>query len=357
MKAIKVNADYEMTLAGKKGPSSLINESLEFIALYLDERPLFSAKKYAPEFLEHVFSYTGNHPQIVNSGAFENWWGALENIPLEQRINSKEFTAALSDETQIISQTEDLKITGDKTYIAKAPLGMSGQDIVSFRKGEENKVHSLLSKTGNLIIEPLYEREWDFSHYVFPSGESICYENLVNSAFQYKGTLFSDLRAPVKQSLRFYSEIEEGEWRKFQNEFVKVSESLRKEGAHGGFSLDSFTYKKDGDRKIRAVCEVNYRKSMGLVTWLLSKKYSKENSWSLLILGKSKKKENSFQSIKKRISPVALDLDSGRGCLLLSPGNTRFEAFFLSAGSHTEGRELFLKLTQLLPDTEFTVEI
>ncbi|MFP5385077.1 MAG: hypothetical protein ACLGHN_03310 [Bacteriovoracia bacterium] len=357
MKAIRVNADYELTLAGKKGSSHLISESLEFIAFYLDERPLSTAKKYAPEFLEHVSFFSGHAPQIINTNHYENWWGPLENIALEQKINSKEFTAEFDNDCQVIRRIEDLKIVDEKVYLAKAALGMSGQDIVSFRKGDEDKLQSLLGRSGSLIIEPLYDRRRDFSHYVFPSGETICYENLVNSGFQYKGTLFTNLHAPVKEGLRFYSEVPEDEWKNFEDHVLRVTQSVRREGAGGGFSLDSFSYQEEGKQKIRSVSEINYRKTMGLVTWLLSQKFCKGNSWSLLILGKTRSKGSSFEALKNSIEPVAFNPNSGKGCLLLSPGDTRFEAFFLSANSHEEGKDLFQKLKQLLPDTQFTIEI
>jgi hypothetical protein len=58
MKPIKVNADYEITLFENKSPPKVINHSLEFLALYLENRPLVTDKFYSKNFIEHVTQIT-----------------------------------------------------------------------------------------------------------------------------------------------------------------------------------------------------------------------------------------------------------------------------------------------------------
>ena len=101
MKSIKVNADYESVLFHNK-PLPVINESLEFLALYLSDKPLLSQKKYADHFLDHVESFTGIRPSIVKDQSFENWWGDLRNIELEKKLNSKEMSAEFYSDNLVV---------------------------------------------------------------------------------------------------------------------------------------------------------------------------------------------------------------------------------------------------------------
>ena len=347
MKPIKVNADYEIALFERRASPEIINHSLEFLALYLEELPLCSSKEYKQEFLEHVESLTGRKPEIVKSKEWINWWGNLSNISLEQKLNSKEFTAGLTHDSHIITALEELKIEDEKKYLAKNPFGMSGQNLIVFKKGEESKLESLLQKTKKLVIEPYLERVADFAHYVLPDGGMIGYENIVDQNFQYKGTIFNDLSYPSTDKLSFFGDISAEEWDKFHLELNLIVKEVMKSGVKGGYSIDSFTYKTKDGIKIRTACEINYRKTMGLMAWLLSKKYS-QKKWSLFILGKSLKKENAFSYVQNLVRNVP-------GCLHLSPGDTRFEMFLLSADTREEGLRLMKTLKELLPDCQFSI--
>lgn len=347
MRPIKVNADYEIALFEKRASPEIINHSLEFLALYLENLPLCSSKEYKQDYLEHVAGITGRKPEIVKSKDWINWWGSLENIPLEQKLNSKEFTANLSHESHIIKATDELDIEDEKTYLAKNPFGMSGQNLIVFKKGEESKLQALLQKTKKLVIEPYLERIADFAHYVLPDGELICYENIVDQNFQYKGTIFNNLSHPSTEELSFFEDSSAGEWARFQDELKLIVNEVLKSGVKGGYSVDSFTYRTKDGIKIKTACEINYRKTMGLMAWLLSKKYS-QKKWSLFILGKALKKENAFSYVQSLVKEVP-------GCLHLSPGDTRFEMFLLTADTREEGLRSARALKELLPDCQFSI--
>ena len=89
---------------------------------------------------------------------------------------------------------------------------------------------------------------------------------------------------------------------------------------------------------------------MGLVAWLLSTKYANDNQSSMLVLGHSLKASASFEFIEERIKNL-------QGCLHLSPGDTRFEIFFIAASDLEKVKEKFQELKKLLPDGQFSVEI
>lgn len=345
---LKVNADYEIQLFENKTGPEVINQSLEFLPFYLIQNEVWTTKKYDENFLNHVERISGFRPHFSRGKHFENWWGSLSNIELEKKINSKEFALKYSLNSQLITSIDQLQIDEGKKYLAKNPFGMSGQNFVVFEKGQEENLISLIGKTKKLVIEPLYDRHRDFSHYLLPDGKLICYENIVDKFFQYKGTIFRNLNFPDISHLSFYKDLKKEEWDKFLSQLNLIVADLRKEGILSGFSVDSFTYLDQGNTRIRSVSEVNYRKTMGLMAWLLASKYASGSSWAMLILGKSLKMKNAFEYIQDQIK--YLD-----GIIQLSPGDTRFEMFLLFANSNQEGEEKYKCLKNLLPDCQFPI--
>jgi hypothetical protein len=227
---------------------------------------------------------------------------------------------------------------------------MSGRDIVLFQMGEEEVAKELLKRSGKIVVEPFLDRIHDFSQYVFPDGKIITYENIVDAHYQYKGTYFPDLNHPYPENLSFFSDITTENWLEFKKDLKRFMELLDSEGAISGYSLDSFVYREGGQHKIRSVCEINYRKTMGLIAWLLSKKYASSQKSSMLVLAKKMVRENIFQSTLARSRQV-------ENCLYLSPGDTRFEIFFISGSSSLDVKEKLNKLILLLPECQFPIKI
>lgn len=355
MKSIKVNADYEAVLFGKKESLPAINQALEFLALYVDERPLWTQKKYSTEFLAHVESFTGNRPVIKKEGAFDNWWGELRHIELEQRLNSKEMSTRLNiekgwaEDTHIINEASELEILKeDGKYLGKNPYGMSGQNFLLVSRTHPPQSYPM-------IVEPLLDRVYDFSHYIFPNGQKICYQNIVDKRYQYRGTIFRNYTMPLVETLKFYSEIDSSEWGKFNEALKEIIALYQTPELQTGFSVDSFVYKEKGQLKIRFLSEVNYRRTMGEVAFRLSLKFGGVRRWSMFLL--TKKSALDFHSLKEKIKPLEWTPEYSCGVILLSPEDVRFEMYFLSATDEAEGKQLFEELKKLLPDTELTVDI
>jgi hypothetical protein len=340
MKPIKVNADYETVLFEKREAPKVINQSLEFLSFFLETRPVLTTKTYSKEYLDFVQEISGARPTLVSEGEFENWWGSLEDRTLEEKLNSKITSAKLIQEkgwcpkTQVISQLGELKFVPGFTYLAKNPHGMSGQSFFKFQHPQE--VEPFLKDTQTLVIEPFLNRRWDFSHYVF-EDEVIAYENLVDEKFRYKGSLFRNHRRPGLGSLRFYQEVPEKERGLFQERLKVIQEYYASLGAKKNYSIDSFVYEDNG-LKIRALSEVNYRRTMGRVAYELSSRYAKNSPWTLFFLSKPSQKKGAWKK------------ESGRGILKLSPGDTRFDMFLLAAENEEEGQ-------MLLADGKFPIKI
>lgn len=349
MNSIKVNADYESVLFTGK-PNSKINEALEFLAFFIDERPVFTHKKYSSAYLEHVSQITGRVPKTVNHGDYGNWWGALKNLELEKKLNSKLTSAELNfvhhwDESIILYEESELsKINWNRDYLLKDPNGMSGRGLSRVSIRDEVKIESY-----PVIIEPLDDRKYDFSHYIFPDGRIIAYQNLVDQRFQYRGTLFQNYRNPRIEELSFFSEVKGNEWSKFNESLSIITDYYQKKSNGVSFSIDSYVYKEKKDFKIRALSEVNMRRTMGSVAFELALRIAHDRLWCMFLLGKLKRKM-SFNELKTSI-------DNKEGIYLLSPEDSRFQIFFLCAKNDDEGKELFNQLQLSLPDCQFSIEI
>lgn len=346
MSSIKVNGDYESVLFFNK-PLPVVNEALEFLAMYLVQKPIISNKNYSKEFLDHVESFTGFRPVIQKEGNSENWWGLLKDIQLEKKLNSKEMSAEFNNDSFILTSINDLPKL-NRTYLAKNPFGMSGQNFSLVEDGRLENLEVMLKK-GPVVLEPLFDRRFDFSHYVFPNGVSICYENIVDKKFQYRGTIFKDYTRPTIENLSFYKSVN---WDHFKSDYQKIL-SLYKTDLPCGYSIDSFVYEDNG-LKVRSLSEVNYRRTMGQTAFELSIKFGGIRKWAAFVLTKSR---NNFLDTKKKILPLEWEADTSRGAILLSPGDTRYDMFFLSAIDENEGKILLNEMRELLPDCEFAIEV
>lgn len=346
MSAIKVNGDYESVLFFNK-PLPVVNEALEFLAMYLTQRPIITSKKYSKEFLDHVESFTGHIPVLQKEGKSENWWGALKNVEVEKKLNSKEMSAEFNSDSYILKSMSDLPKL-DRTYLAKNPYGMSGQNFALVEEGRLENLEGMLKK-GPVVLEPLFDRKFDFSHYVFPNGISICYENIVDSRFQYRGTLFRNYTQPTVENLSFANKVD---WSLFKSDYQKIL-SLYKTELNLGYSIDSFVYEDHG-LKVRSLSEVNYRRTMGQTAFELALKFGGIRKWAAFVLTKSR---GNFLETKKKLLPLEWEPDTSRGVILLSPGDTRYDMFFLSAVDENEGKILLSEMKELLPDCEFAIEI
>lgn len=353
MKAYKVNADYEAVLFGKKDSLPVINQALEFLVFYLSERPLHTQKKYSAEFLKHVEEFTGRIPQIKTYGDYENWWGELKDIPLEQKLNSKVMSTELNlkmgweKNLHLLKSDKDLDILNeDLKYLGKNPYGMSGQNFLFVSKKEPPQSYPI-------VAEALLDRVYDFSHYIFPNGIRICYQNLVDKKYQYKGTVFRDYTCPTLENLKFYSEIPQERWTKFSSALDEIVKNYATSAVSCGFSVDSFVHQAQNELHIRYLSEVNYRRTMGEVAFELSLKFGGLRKWSMFLL--TKKSKLKFTELKEILLPITWKEDTSRGVILLTPEDVRFEMFFLSALNEEEGMLLLEELKELLPDSEFPV--
>lgn len=355
MKPLKVNADYELELFHHKKASPAINHSIEFLLFYLNDRDLYSDKKYSTDYLSYVEKLTGHCPRIIRDGAFENYWGPLKSYDKEKWWNSKITSTQLliqkgwCSDTHILKNKMDLeKLNFSRELLLKDPFGMSGQKFQLLRRDRDLKERQEIILRaldhGPLIIEPWLNRIYDFSQYIFSDGTRIAYQNQVDENFQYKGTIFSNYQAAQLKHLPFYSRLSEEKWAYFHSQTEAIIEFYSREANEYGYSIDSFIYEDEGELKIRVMTEINYRQTMGRITYELANKYAPAKKWKALLLTKCV----SGAALWKR----CLDLE---GIMVLSPGDSRFEIILLSAENQNEALELIEKLNSLLPDGKFSI--
>jgi hypothetical protein len=273
---IRVNADYESVLFHGQQGSVAVNRAIEFLAFYLQDLPVLTSAEYTQEFFAHVKKISGRTPKIVRSGNAVNWWGPMTNPEKERWLNYKLTSAKLSihegwSQTRILHREEIEKLHPDEELLVKDPFSMSGKGIVALNPGQ--KIHLPNALQGELIVEPLLKRSHDFSHYVFPDGEVIRYENLVDERFQYRGTIIAD-------ELSFAEEVEKAEWDQFETRLKKIIHHYGTDSLYG-FSVDSFVYEKEGEFLIYPLCEVNARRTMGRVAWEFSRLLGKGRKTAL----------------------------------------------------------------------------
>jgi hypothetical protein len=339
MDPIRVNADYESVLFHQKPGPLIVNQSLEFLAFFLSDAPLFTQKKYDHEYLQHVEITTGRRPLIVTqSEKVENWWGRLEDLADERWMNSKLTSAELHIKEGWLPNLKIIRSSAEmdsvpSDWILKDPYGMSGRGITTVPQVTHPKYP--------VIAEPLLERIYDFSFYHLNQGEGFHYQNLVDRHFQYRGTIFHNRENLEFKGLKFFKDLPQSEWKKYEAEKKRVLDFYQLKPY---FSLDSFVYRQEGKLLIRTLTEVNYRKTMGLIAYQLSHKFAQGN-WSGLFLVKTKLREKLY-SFTKEV-----------GGLLLSPADVRFQMILLSAVSPQAGELLLEKLKKLLPDSEFSINI
>lgn len=337
MKSQRVNADYESVLFHGK-PSSVINQAIEFFLFFLSDAPLNSSKKYDPAYLEYVHSLTGRRPVIVSQADYENWWGPLTNPELERWWNSKATSRLLNpDSFMLASENDLLKLQLDQRYLLKDPFGMSGQRMQLYRSDEANKLK------WPLLAEPFFDRVHDFSHYVFPDGKVIAYENLVDGRFQYKGTVFTRLDNAVVENLSFYSELSAAHWKKFASELTHIQAFYAQEQNLTGYSIDSFTYRQQEQLHIRALSEVNYRRTMGRCAYELGIRHS-EGEWF------------GFFLLKRGNQPLWKMPELSKLVMVLSPGDSRFEILTLAASDAATAKEKISEVNALLANAQTAIE-
>lgn len=335
--SIIVNTDYESVLFHQRPSLKMVRE-LEFLALWLTEE-VQNVQSYDESYLAHIQQLTGNKPQLVNkaSNKARNWWGSLTHLEKERFLNSKKTSFEISQTFgenfgRIIENESELSLLDKSiTYLFKSYSGVSG-------KGHKS-LSQIKSQDYPLIAEVLHQREFDFSTYCFSSGKKIFYQNLISDYFGYKGSLFDLENASSLKELSFAKKYTYLNWDHYLEKVDYIYDFVRKVG-DGGFSIDSYIFKNN----IRALCEINYRRTMGLCAFEIAQRISHKRFQLFLIL-KTNKNFGQLWEIADSLKIV-----------LLSPETSFFSYFLISEDSLTEIQHQLTTLESIL-GTSLSIKI
>jgi hypothetical protein len=201
-----------------------------------------------------------------------------------------DFLGAESGQSRICSSLEDVKealesfqAEGFPWVAAKAPYGSSGRNMLRFRAGgfeagQEGRIGKLIARQGCLIVEPWLERVADFSAH-FHREDKLRFlglSRLLNDERgQYAGSLLGKpFRGLDREVMSFLSRLgRKGLYSYCEEMGQLLEEKLGAFDYRGPLGVDLFVYRDlRGELKLRPVCEVNFRYTMGRLALKLSAK-------------------------------------------------------------------------------------
>jgi hypothetical protein len=283
-----VNIDYESQLFDSDySPLKYekFNKSLEHIFFYINKdsnSSLLPIANYSEKYLKSIESLGFLSPRISSSKesvSSHNWWGALNDLELERKLNSKLYTIELAQNLNLpspkqwaVNQVSDLQKriseNEDEIWLLRNPYKMSGQGAHIFQKSRINKYLKLFEKTFNqtpMVLNNYCERILDIG-FTFNLDEGkrevFFIINRIDNNLSFNGGEF------YLDEVDFYREYPELDLENLMKDLRvhlgKVVQHCQDLGALGFLQVDTFIY-RDSENKIQVnpLVEINYRRTMG----------------------------------------------------------------------------------------------
>jgi hypothetical protein len=275
MKAIRVNIDYEEVLRGGNTRPQM-NAAIEFLALWVQDAPLLAHRDYSDDYLAHVQTHSGRNPQLIRSGEAINWWGELQNIELEKKLNSKlwarKWWFERADIPCVVAYSADeveAVIVNEGPWLIKRDYGMSGRGHWKTTRAQwpETKERLKVWFSEGVLVEPLLERAGDLSALWLPDeARFIFYRNVIDERFQWRGAVIENGGSPQ------FANEEKALLTDWSVQLNQLTQDIQALGYHGVFSVDAFFYQQNGQLKFMPCSEINARRTMGWIVYNLWKK-------------------------------------------------------------------------------------
>jgi hypothetical protein len=324
MNCFIVNLDYESSLFDPlyqvNNPASLRTiKEFEYVFFIVNNAPaiLKNIRTYDEDYLNHMKKLGFTLPELNPKGLkAKNWWGALESIELESKLNSKLTSALLAQKHNwgffsgtLVTSLAEIQSHIDhfpnvKRWLLKKPHSFSGIGHYQLdpKKYDEEKLSNFLDQRS--LLEPQYERVFDIgTTFVIENGvikKQFMVENFNSVSGGFKGGAGSHDHDTFKKYIRNKYQYDLTELENITNKIVKTYIDL---GATSNTQIDSFVYKEDGHLKLYALVEVNYRKTMGLVIQSLAEKYNHVDIVEWKIFTPKDLKHQSIDSNWIKLSP------------------------------------------------------
>ncbi len=305
-----VNLDYEWVLFGKTVPEGRlhrIQKEFEFIFLFVEESKsqLYSNFIYPDDYLNSVRNYVTHLNDITNlKKNLTNWWGKLEKLKEEKKINSKISALEISrkinllpEGVMVVNSVEEFLQHLDsfsivEEFILKDPNSMGGQGNFIFRKRELGrsilKIKSMIN-SGPVIFSPFFNRTYDLGTLINLESNSLS----THLNFNTKFGIFRGGRVAPKELLPD----------NFVVKTISIINEYKSIGATHQLQIDSFLYQDtNGEHKFYHLLEANYRKTMGYFIRSICHHFkNKIENPSLLIIYRSDLTVDLFHSEQQKI--------------------------------------------------------
>lgn len=294
-----VDLDYESYLFNKDYyPQS--DESLKIIKEF--EYVFFLVNK-DPCILNHFREYDKNYlkklrenhffiPELCLKGNDEKsqpWWGHHHNFTIEQYLNSKLTSAEIAMKNcwgfkngAIVTNAKDIrshieKNLNIKKWIIKKPFSFSGIGHYQFQSDKFNDF--LISKMieGPVLLEPLLDRKFDIGTTFIVENGKILKQFMVLNYNNKSGGFRGGIGASsVDKFKKYMLDFLNYDIDPLVIQTQAIAQHYLDLGAQKNIQIDSFVYLDEITNNLETyvLCEVNYRKTMGLVIQSLAEKYS-----------------------------------------------------------------------------------
>ncbi len=336
-----VNAEYEFQLyeeilqpdMDKRKQRS--RESLEFMFFFMNEDPnlvLQTEFNYSQDYFDYLKSLGVSIPDIVkdsksNTNDKLNWFGKLENLEVERKLNSKiwmyEFLSKMrfNQDVWIINDRSSLsraiESISNENIIIKDPYLMSGINMEVFNKLKIPKRDFKYSQ----IIEPYYQRIIDLAYFYNPfDKEGSFYINQTTTTGQYVGAIVFDNQKDFLEYIDSLGLSNQFEDLKLATEKVvgKLEESFKLEQL---ISFDSFIYERGGEKVLYPLCDINYRVNMGALVNSLRRFLPAYGVGQFILIRNDLKKRSARE--------FTYDTKTKKGIIYLTPENSRALGLFI----------------------------
>lgn len=322
------NFDFEDSLkleVFKKAELNEINQSLEFLFFWYcnENEQVISRRKYEKSYLKYIENLRDLNLHYSNkiTPHLKTWWGKLdgpEDWIKEREINSNITAHLIREELglNVLEGSECRDAEGfelvesqfDGPLVYKEEFGFSGRGL-HFKWDEKSSYP--------IIIEPYVQRVRDFGIRVSKSNHSVI-QNLISTKGSYKGSFMKD----------HFEETEE-----LLIPAKKIYESYREKFGVDEIQIDSYQYLVEGVLKLNPFCEVNHRKSMGLIATSLHEDFGNNVSLVALVHKKMMRRFESFSLSLESLKSLDYNPVTKKGVIRLSPAEGAFSLFFLTEDS------------------------
>ncbi|WP_034727515.1 hypothetical protein [Bacteriovorax sp. BSW11_IV] len=331
----RVNLDFEWVLNGDQTNSKNIISSFEYIYFIINkspERVLLAHRKYSKNYINYLSSFGFNTEHVFEAASPLNWWAPLDNEELVKKLNSKIYALSVSEKighcpkTIVFDKLKDIPVSEDQSLI-KNDIGVSGNGnyvIACNTKVDENIVSKKIGH-GPYLYQPYLNRVMDFGITLDLDNESyFSNENFMGQFGRFSGgRLMTNVELlDLLQSFGIAGD-------KVLKELIIQFKSM---GATGIIQFDNFTY-KDAQQNLNLyfMCEINYRKTMGLVLKSLKEHFHRPfGQWHIFPKNLNEKAYNELLNKYK----------DNKDVVITSPENVRFLSAYFMADSDSVILEL-----------------